>query len=287
MSAAYEQLVVTSVHDWPTGSGQLSFITDGDISTQWGSNACRAGGWRKNKKQNRMYHACSTGICSASCSGNVSKATDGSPYTAGKAVLNHAEGIGWAQFPFPGGNEQIVESIYIRGLWPVNTTVFATVSPNSGASIVLGTLGPEQSARDIVYAAPSVPITGVRVQTATRDGVMRGYCYSGVGDCKTITVTEVAVQTSECYEEVTLDLGAAKVVSRLSLSFSGVYSGTMASSVDGLAFVDRLDLRTFAVINPSQTSRRLRREPNAVTRKLRDPTEVDMPNVTAQFLRFR
>jgi hypothetical protein len=268
LSTAYEQLTVVSVLDWPTGSGQLSYIIDGDLTTQWGSNACRGGGWRANKKQNPLFRACSSGICSASCSANVSMATDGSPYTAGKSRLSHAEGASWQQFPFPGGNAQVARSVYIRGIWPVNTTVYATVPAGSGPPIALGVLGPDDNSNDIEYTAPTVPITGIRVQTETRDGLMRGYCYSGVGDCKTITVTEVAVQTEDCYEQITLDLGAIKEVTRLSMKFLAIFAGTMASSVDGHAFVDRLDLKSF----PFSYSL---------------PMVVDIPSVTARYLRFR
>jgi hypothetical protein len=46
------------------------------------------------------------------------------------------------------------------------------------------------------------------LQASTKDGVMRGYCCAGTGDCKTLTMNEVGLQTMECYEEVSMDLGA-------------------------------------------------------------------------------
>jgi hypothetical protein len=282
LSIAYDPLVVTNIQDWPGSLGQLNYITDNNLNTEWVSNACRAGGWKKSKKQNGLYNVCSVGMCSASCTeGNLSYATDGSPYTSSRAKLNHATGLGWANFPFAKGNAQIAQSIYIRGGWPVNTTVYATVP--SGSPIRLGTLGPQDNYLDIVYAGPSVPITGVRVQTATRDGLMRGYCYAGIGDCKTLMVTEIAAQTVECYEEITLDLGAVKEVNRLSMAFGSIYSGKMASSVDGNSFVNRLDLKTFTTIS----SRRLRADSQAITPSAVTPTVVNLPSTTARYLRFR
>lgn len=215
---------------------------------------------------NRLYEACETGVCSASCSGNLADATDNNPYTAGRAELSHAEGRSWALLPFPAGDARAARQVYLRGNWPVNTSAWATVA--DGEPILLGTLGPEQKHADIVFTPPAVPITGLKLQSVTRDGLMRGYCYAGVGDCKTLVITEAAVQTEDCFEQITLDLGASKEVSVLSLKFSAIYAGMMATSVDGLTFVDRLDLKSFPFSYSS-------------------PMVVDIQNVTARYLRFR
>ena len=91
------------------------------------------------------------------------------------------------------------------------------------------------------------------IQTNTRDGLMRGYCYAGIGDCKTISIYELAARAQDCYEQLTLDLGSVSYVNRLLFQSSGFVGGSIYSSIDGVNFFNRSSLNKFAGKNTQQT----------------------------------
>jgi hypothetical protein len=260
-------LPVASVLPWPTSGGDVVHVVDNLATTSWTSSPCRSGAWRTNPVFNPLYGVCSGGAaaCTGSCNANLTAATDGSPYTAGSAVMSHAEGRSYVHVSFPGGDPRHVRTIYLRGAWPVNTTLVA-MTPHGDFHVA--TLDPALNYRDLNFPAPAVPISGVKLQSITKDGVMRGYCYSGVGDCKTLTVTEVAVQTEECFEQLTIDLGADKVVTKLDVRFNGYTGGTISTSLDDLNYVYWTDL-------------------NALPPSYLLAQSVKVPEITARYVRFR
>jgi hypothetical protein len=258
-------LKVFSVQPWPTSVGNVNNSADNLLNTQWVSNPCRSGAWRSNPVFNLLYGSCATGSCTGSCNTDLSSATDGSPYTAGSAPLSHAEGRSWINFPFRSGEALKVASIYIRGAWPMDTELFVT-TPNGDVKIA--TLSPQQNYLDLAFPAPTFPISGLKVQSITKDGVMRGYCYAGIGDCKTLSVTEVAVQTEDCYEQLVMDLGGNKVITNINVKFNGYTGGMISTSLDNMNFVDRIDL---SVVPVSYFL----------------PQNVAVADVTARYVRFR
>ncbi len=60
--------------------------------------------------------------------------------------------------------------------------------------------------------------------------------YANVGDCKSLMVTEIAAQSQDCFEQLTMDLGALKDVQTVRISFSNAINGWLQSSVDGVNF---------------------------------------------------
>ena len=244
--AAGAFLKVKSVEPWPSSSSsKLRWAVDGRFNTTWVSNACRGGNsWTNYPAFNALSTACSKGFCSGSCNADLSSATDGSPYTAGSAGLSQGEGRAWASFLFPNGPIVASRSIYIRGSWPVDTQL-SGLHPD-GSTTPIAILGPSLTYLDLTYPGTGETLTGLTLQSATRDGVMRGFCYAGIGDCKTVTVTEVAVQSDDCYEQITVDFGAVKVLNNMKVKYSGFQSGSLSTSVDGLTFVTRLPALTTA-----------------------------------------
>lgn len=237
-----DPISVVSIKPWPSSSSSTpSLAFDGSQTTSWISNPCRAGAWRTVSQLNLLNGACASGYCSGSCSGDLTSATDNSPYTAGSAGFNHGEGRSWASFPFPSGTSRKVYSIYIRGAWPVDTTLFGVVQ--NGTRYPITTLQPTQNYLDVTIPAPQYPIVGLFVQAQSKDGVMRGFCYSGVGDCKSLSITEVAVQTEDCYEELSVDLGGNKVLTRMDVRFNGFTDGSIATSLDDANYIDRISLK--------------------------------------------
>ena len=238
-----DPIPVVSVKPWPSSSGSTpNQAFDGSQTTSWISSPCRAGSWRTVSQLNVLNGACGAGYCSGSCSGDLTSSTDNSPYTAGSAGFSHGEGRSWASFPFPTGNARKVNSIYIRGAWPVDTTMYDVVQ--NGTRFPIASLQPTQNYLDVTVPAPQFPISGLYVQAQTKDGVMRGYCYSGVGDCKGLSITEVAVQTEDCYEELSVDLGSNKVLTRMDVRFNGFVDGGSATSLDDSNYVGRIGLKT-------------------------------------------
>ena len=167
-----------------SSSALATRATDGFSNTSWTSGACLAGGWRSNPDLNSLYMACAAGssYCSGTCDAVLTASTDGSGYTAGSAVMNSAQGLTWANFIFPNGPVNTSYGIYLRGIWPVNVTVMGLLD-YSGTTRKIGTVGPAKNYLDLTFPGPrDVLLTGLYLQTQTRDGVMRGFCYSGIGD---------------------------------------------------------------------------------------------------------
>jgi hypothetical protein len=217
---------------------------------------------------NSLYYACQSGYCSASCIGknngstSLSLATDGSPYTAGVIFFSQGEGRSWVKFLFPYGPSKSTSNIYIRGIWPVNTTLSALTS--TGDELFIKLLDPSVNYLDLNLLGPNVSLSGLILQSVTRDGVMRGYCYAGVGDCKQIMVTEIASQIEPCYEQLTIDLSGLKLLQSMTVQYNGFSYGYLSVSVDGLSFVRKVK------IVPSWFQ-----------------SKVSLNNITASFARFR
>lgn len=206
LSQGQTYLPVSTVFPWPTtSSGSVSVSADGSYTTEWASYPCRAGGWIGKSQFNALYGACASGQCSGSCdstaNANLASATDNNPYTGAWVPISHAEGRSWALFPFLNGSQSVIQ-IYVRGIWPINTQLFAIAA--NGASNLVATLGPQFNYQDLYFPGPSFPIAALKLKSVSIDGVMRGYCYSGVGDCKDLTVTEIAAQISPCLEQVAI-----------------------------------------------------------------------------------
>jgi hypothetical protein len=148
----------------------------------------------------------------------------------------------------------------------VDTTLYGVVQ--NGTKYPITMLQPTQTYLDLTVSAPPFPIVGLFVQAQSKDGVMRGFCYSGVGDCKTLSITEVAVQTEDCYEELAVDFGSNKVLTRMDVRFNGFVDGTIATSLDDANYVDRISLKNIPSSYFTQQ-------------------KVAVANVTARYVRVR
>ena len=256
---------VRAVWSWPsTAPSNVLWAGDGNISTTWVSWPCTAGGWRTNSVFNSLYGYCASGACSATCDASIVKATDGNPYTAGFVPFSHGEDRSWAVFPFPSGPQTLV-SIYYRGIWPTNTTLFGITS--SGKYVVLANIDPTQSYLDMTINPPNYPLTALRFEAISDDGVMRGYCYANVGDCKSMTITDVAVQTQNCFEQLTYDLGLSKILQKIKIDFSGVTDGMIATSLDSYNYQNITSLLKYTQLSGFRF--------------------IPMGNVTARYIRIR
>ena len=159
----FRQLPIKAFTDWPSSSGtKISNALDGNASTQWISSPCAAGGWRSNPYFNPIFGICSKGMCSGTCDPNLAQATDGSPYTAGSAVMSHGEGRSWASILLPNGATRM-QNIYVRGAWPVNTTVMGLAS--DGTYLNIAQVGPALTYLDLTYAMPNVPVSSIFFRT--------------------------------------------------------------------------------------------------------------------------
>jgi hypothetical protein len=222
------------------------YAFDGNSSTSWTSNACRAGGWRVNPALNPIFRSCDAGLCVSSCDANrLNSSTDQNPYTAGTAPFSHAEGRAWIVYSFPSGALSGIVGLYLRGLWPADTLLYG-ISADGSSLLKLATIQPDSTYLDINLPGPFPALSGLRLEAASEDGVMRGYCYANVGDCKSITVTDIAVQASSCYDELTADLGTLRTVSYATARFGGFVDGAVFTSVDGTNFIRRVGLQQFA-----------------------------------------
>ncbi len=186
-------------------------------------------------------------------------------YTIRIYVNNCYLGLSWINIPFPSGSS-LARNIFIRGIWPEDTEFYAVDS--TGNLIFISRLNSSLNYLDLNFPPPNVPISGLRVQSSSRDGVMRGFCYSGVGDCKTISITEVAVQSMECFEQLAFDLGSNKLIHKMDVKFTGFVGGMMATSLDDSNYVDRMSLMSI---------------PSSYFVK----QSVTVPNITARYIRFR
>jgi hypothetical protein len=197
---AQSPLPIASYGAWPTINGVNTFAADGNPSTQWIPYPCAAGAWVGNPAQNALFGACAQGACSSSCdSSSLASATDNNPYTGANVGISHAEAKSWVVFPLPKGPQTLTQ-VYLRGIWPAGTQFFAI--SDAGVSTLLDTLGPQFNYLDRNYPGPSFPVASFKLVATSVDGVQRGYCYAGIGDCKDMTITEIAAQTATCYEQV-------------------------------------------------------------------------------------
>ena len=235
-------LTPQSVTSSTSNTGSLpSYAFDGLTSTSWSSGACRAGGWKNNLNLNLLTNICNSGLCDSICNINkLNLSNDLNPYTGVGIPFSHSEGRSWARYDFPNGNVQDITSIYIRGSWGVNTTLYGIL--NTGELYTLSTLNPSSNYLDINLLGPFPTMSGLYIEARSKDGVMVGYCYAGVGDCQGFMVTDIAVQKSSCYEDLTVDLGSNKVLTNFIAKYSGFVTGSVSTSIDGLTYVNRITL---------------------------------------------
>jgi hypothetical protein len=209
--------------------------------------------------------SCTNDLCAASCDSSLTSSTDQNPYTGSWVSFNQAEGRSWAVYNFPNGITSDIANIYIRGIWPVSTILYGIVGNNS--LVTLQHLTTTNNYLDISIATIKYPLKGVRLESVTRDGLMRGFCYGGVGDCQVFLVTDIAVQTKTCYEEIVANFGEIALVDYAIARFSVFVNGSYATSLDGLNFVNRGSLLPFVNQNGN--------------------VKLSFKNVSAQYVRFR
>ncbi len=218
-----------------------SYAFDGISTTSWTSGACRPGGWRVNENLNLLTNICTKGLCSASCDAKkLNASNDQNPYTGAGIPFSHSEGRSWVRYDFPNGVAQDFVSIYIRGAWAVNTTLYGVLP--SGELSKISTLGPELNYLEVNLNGPFPAMIALYLEAVSKDGVMVGFCYSGVGDCQGFTVTDIAVQKASCYEELIADLGSNKLLSNFIAKYSGFVEGSVSTSLDGLTYINRIVL---------------------------------------------
>jgi hypothetical protein len=159
--------------------------------------------------------------------------------------MNQGIGSTWARVPIPTGPTKIV-NIFTRGVWPINTTLSAIHA--DGTKTLLASLDPTFNYKNLFFDVPvtAAAVTELILQSNTRDGVMRGFCYGGIGDCKTMNINELAARSSSCYEQLTLDLGLVQIVEKFIFKFSGFVAGNLYTSIDGLNFFNRSSLNKFS-----------------------------------------
>lgn len=223
-------------------SGSLpSYAFDQLTSTSWSSSACRSGGWKTNPDLNLLTGICNKGLCSATCDAKkLNSSNDLSTYTGATIPFSHSEGRSWVRYDFPNGLVKDIVSIYIRGSWAVNTTLYGVLSTGQLSPITI--LNPVSNYLDINLLGPFPAISGLYIEARSKDGVMVGFCYAGVGDCQNFMVTEIAVQKAQCYEELTVDLGSNKLLSNFVAKYSGFIEGSVSTSIDGLTYANRITL---------------------------------------------
>ena len=239
--------------------------TDGDSSTFWQSGSC--GNWysRQSRLDNAVRDACREGHCSSSCavaaspafsvagSSALERATDGNAaYTAATVRPCAATGRVWLTIQLPTPTS--LYRVYVRGSFPAPNGTLVQATLASGETIMLGTLTPADQWQPRVFDLPAA----VRQQALTTehegsrdynttvmalhlraysDGVRRGYCYGGTGECMAMTVTEVAAQPRPCVETATIDSGRVVAATHVRMRVTGHESFTNASllrSFDGL-----------------------------------------------------
>jgi hypothetical protein len=222
-----------------------SYAFDGISSTQWISGACRAGGWKSNQDLNLFTDLCSNGLCSTSCdvsSSSLSQSNDLNVYTATTIPISHSEARSWVRYDFPSGPVSNLTSIYIRGSWAVNTSLYG-ILPTSELTLPLATFDQSLTYQDISLMGPFPPLlSGLYLQANSKDGLMTGYCYAGIGDCQTFTITEIAIQKAPCSEELTIDLGSNRLLFSYLAKYSGFVNGLVLTSIDGLTYIPRITL---------------------------------------------
>lgn len=225
-----------------SNSGSLpNYAFDQLSSTSWSSSACRSGGWKSNNDLNILTGTCTKGLCSATCDAKkLNSSNDLSTYTGASIHFSHSEGRSWVRYDFPNGLVQDITSIYIRGSWAVNTILYGILS--SGELSPITTLNPALNYIDINLPGPFPVISGLYVESRSKDGVMVGYCYANIGDCQGFMITEIAVQKADCYEELTVDLGSNKLLSNFIAKYSGFVEGSVSTSIDGLSYTNRIIL---------------------------------------------
>ena len=155
------KLPIVFIEPWPTTSGNIYDVVDDDLSTAWLSKACRAGDWKINNLFNSLLGSCEAGLCSGSCnSSDLMFATDGSQYTASTVRMNHGSGLSWVDYPFPRGSARIVQEVYIRGIWPLETELLAII--DGGDLLNISVINPSDNYNDLSFVVPAVPISGFR-----------------------------------------------------------------------------------------------------------------------------
>lgn len=222
-----------------------------------------------NPEFNIVLNACLSPLCISTCNssaGALQEITDGSITTTRGASMNQGIGSTFARVPIPTGASKIA-NIYTRGVWPMNTTLSAIHA--DGTKTLLANLDPTFSYKDLFIDVPVTvkTVTELLLQSNTRDGVMRGSCYGGIGDCKFMTINELAARSKSCYEQLTLDLGLVQLVGKLVFQFTGFVTGTLYTSIDGLNFLNRSSLNRFATTGAQQS--------------------LTLNNIAARYVRFR
>ena len=262
-------IYLVSVFPWPSSSGSnVTMAVDGSLSSTWVSNPCKTGPWIANPEFNILLNTCLSPLCMGTCNSSADAlqyVTDGVIPSSSATWMNQGIGSTWARIPIPTGPSNIVQ-VFIHGVWPINTTLSGIHV--DGSSTVLASLDPTFSYRDIyIDVSTSSPVTELSLRTNTRDGVMRGFCYANVGDCKTMFINELAARSKDCYEQLTLDLGVVRMVQQLIFQSSGFVAGNIYTSIDGLNFYNRSSLSRYANARGAQT--------------------LNLGHVTARYVRFR
>ena len=258
-----------SVSPWPSGGGSnVTMAVDNSISSTWVSEPCKIGPWVSNPEFNILLNTCLSPLCMGSCNSSADALqyiTDGQSFTSSATWMNQGIGSTWARIPIPTGPSNIVK-MYLRGVWPINSTLSATLV--DGSTTVLHNLDPTFSYQEIyIDVSTSSPVTELSLRTNTRDGIMRGFCYANVGDCKTMFIYELAARSKDCYEQLTLDLGVVRMVQQLIFQSSGFVAGNIYTSIDGLNYYNRSSLSRYANARGAQT--------------------LNVGHVTARYVRFR
>lgn len=233
--------------------------TDGDAATFWQSGSC--GQWysRASRDANALYGACRDGHCTSSCftdksavfgaSGStaLAAATDGNAaYTAAQVRSCSATGRAWLTIQLPTPSP--LRHVYVRGSFPAPNGTLLQATTVGGDTVTIGVLTPADQWQPRMFDVPAwlrdggAGATGHNASVAAlhlrsySDGVQRGYCYGGTGECMQMTVTEVAAQPRACTEHVTLDYGRVVAATHLRLRVTGHSSWHNASllrSFDG------------------------------------------------------
>jgi hypothetical protein len=246
------------------------YAIDHSDTTQWISGTCRSGGWKFNSKLNLLTDICLKGLCSASCDQSLRQSNDLSVYTATTIPISHSEGRSWVRYDFPTGPINNLTSIYIRGSWAVNTSLYGILP--TGDLTHLTSLNPLLSYQDINLFGPFPlsPLIGLYLQASSLDPTMTGFCYANVGDCQSFSVTEIAVLVGQCDEELLIDLGMNKRLLSYRAKYSGFEQLVIETSIDGLTYIPRMTLGSASSSSSQGT------------------TQVSFPNnIVGRYVKFR
>lgn len=197
-----------------SNADDLERAYDGDSDTFWQSGSCLPTGFVERADLNLALGACAAGLCDGSDGADALElATDADVYT-GYAADPDATDTAWFDLTLP--STRSIERVSIKGALSEPVDIWVTTP---AGEVLLGSYTVEDAYDYVAFDGPAATVSAVHLRSAA------GF-----------TVTELAVQGDDCFEQVTMDLGAPVEIGLvLSRHMAGgdVLSTTLLTSGDG------------------------------------------------------